>query len=210
MTLPITRDCAACSNGDTAYPQSPVRLVGGMVSLLREYFSNPENIPEPSLRKFTWNPGDDSNILIEALTRKLDNTTMKRPAILVKRGPFYKSRKIALADTVTTFGDNPKEVRIGVFDGTLILWCLGANAIQAEYVADTIVNFITSFQHQIRNALCLLSLEFTEMGDVRLLPDAGDAFGVPVVFKSAYQSLWEINTVGPGVRKINFSVNAEI
>jgi len=191
----------------------PDAIHGSVISLLRQFWSNPQNIVEPMLRHCIWRKEEEqSGIRIGSLTEYLPNYTQKRPAIIAKSGKMQK-KKVAIADRIHQYaalqGLSPADIKIQFWIGEQTLFCLGENARQTDLLAGQTREYLESLESVIQEAFCCRSWEVTGQDELGILKEANDTFCIPLVIQFEYEVVWSTYVDGPPIRKIKLSLNPQ-
>ncbi len=177
-----------------SYGPRPYVLTGALVQHFRQHFSDPFCIEEPSLRASLWKPDEATGIVIESITRWDPKAAMKRPAIVIRRGPVQFVRR-GIGDLCMGFivGDDGIDRYAAFMAGWHSIFCLGNEAGEAERLAAEVYREVLQFGPVLRGCLRLHRLGITELGEVHRLPqEAAGGYAAPVTIAYAYEESWEI------------------
>lgn len=197
-------------------------LTGIFTRLLREHFSDPNNLefggqnePTRQLEQYLWSSGPDSHIQIQPVWAYNTQDIQNRPALYIKRNAFQPQR-IALDNGwgVNSHQNAGKVVEVrGEFHGkTLVgshtIFCVGREGAEAELLGQEVLNHFMMFGPLLRRDLKLMQLEVTEVGEVALLDEFVEHFVVPVVVGYGIGMTWRLKEVGPLLKTLAIDLSA--
>ena len=209
-------------------------LTGALVRLLQEHFSNPsaliydgENEQNPNgsaalqLQNYQWT-SDPRTTAIQIQPVWLYNAEdiQRRPAIYVKRNK-WQSQRLAIADGFTvgpTFqqGANnekivervPGQYQTRMIAGSHSVFCLSQKGAEAELLGSEVFEWLTSFCQPLREELKLTRLEVLDLGEIALLDEHVEAYGVPIVLAYQFSYTWRVGTIGPWLKTVAIDVGS--
>jgi len=191
----------------------PLAIHGSLVSVLRQFWGNPQNIIPPSLRHCVWHKEEESSgIRIGDITEYAANYAQKRPAIIAKLGRI-QCKKIAIASRIhqyaASLGLSPENIRINHWVGDETVFCLGENAMQTRLVADTVFDYLESMSDVIQQSFCCRDWSPKGVDELGILKEANDTFVMPIVIQFEYETIWALYSEGPPLRKVKLTVNPQ-
>ena len=175
-------------------------LNGAFVTIIRRHFATAENIEVPELRHYVWNTDDKlSKILIEPVYRWNPTNIQQRPAVIVKRGP-WKMGQLGLGNrllgSVEPDGYTEDSHIISV-TGTHSFFCMGTTGLEAEEIAQEVVNVLMGFLQVIREQFCLGRFNVGDIGPVSKIDECQDHFATPVNVEYMSQWNWKLLRQAP-------------
>ena len=175
-------------------------LNGAFLTIIRRHFAQGDNIELPEMRHYVWDKDDKlSKILIESVYRWNPTNIQQRPAVIVKRGP-WKVAQIGLgnrqlgAPSVDGYDEDVHAVHVS---GVHSFFCIGTTGLEAEEIAQEVVNCLMSFQQVIREQLCLGRFFLTDVAPVSKIDECQDHFAVPVNVEYSMQWNWKLLRQAP-------------
>jgi hypothetical protein len=172
---------------------------------MRRHFAASEQVEEPDLRQFIWNPSEKTGILIEMVYRWRGDVVELRPAILVARNA-YQSQRVSLQDLA---GEDERE---GTRNFTLLwigshtLFCIQYTGSSVELLANEVRRELTQFSQVIRESLGLTKFQVIEGGGVNEVEESKEHFVVPVTVGWAYQENWRLRPESLAMRRFPLSL----
>lgn len=199
-------------------------LTGIFTRLMREHFSDPDNIEfakgnEPTLQLdgLIWNPNETlCTIQIKPVWEYSAQALAQRPGIYTKRNKTTFER-IAINNGWTTgmprdaagnVKESPGEYHALTVVGSHTFFCVGRTGAETELLAQEVSNHLAQFGPSLRAELKLQRLQLTEVGEVGLLDEFVEHYCVPVVLGYALSYTWRLLSVQPFLKKIGLSLNA--
>jgi len=210
-----------CSTGLT-----PNNLTGALVAILRDHFSDPNNlefggqnefrevdgqeVPLIELQGYTWKPDRrTSNIIIDPVWRYNREDIQRRPAILVKRNQFT-AEKIAIGDGFTTAASSTGQVRgrlqTRVISGSHTIFNIAGSGAEAELLATEVFGHLMGFAQVLREELKLHAFDVQSVEAVSHFEEHNDKYVVPVVVAYKAARAWRVDTVSPYLK--SFTIDA--
>jgi hypothetical protein len=191
-------DCCTRLTNVSDHIRSPEVIQGTLISFLRQFWSNPDNMELPDMRQHVWREDESqSGILIDDIASRVNNFAQKRPAVLLKGGSLERKELLLRS----------RELRVDIWHGRMTLFCLGANPGQTNHVATTVFTLLNAFKDNIRQALCCHDFSVTGRGELGVLKEANDAFIIPVLIEYEYELAWTVVEEGPGLRKLRLRLD---
>lgn len=192
---------ALCSTG-----MRPQVMAGFLIQHLRTHFATANNIETPGLRDYLWAPENAGKLVIESVTRWKPELTEKRPAIVVKRGPWQIARR-GINDQ--HLGNTPLDGhdRHSVFmRGSHTLFCIAGEGAETEQLATEVYRELNGFAPIIRQWLNLHRFVLAHVGELSLLKEATDNFVVPVSVAYVFEESTTLRSDAPALKRIQISV----
>jgi hypothetical protein len=198
-----TIDTLAIPNPPTA-PQSRApnlyTLNGAFVSIIRRHFAQGSNIEVPELQHYVWDTDDKlSKILIEPVYRWNPTNIQQRPAVIVKRGP-WKVETLGLGQRMMGAVEPEgytEDVHAVMVMGSHSFFCIGTTGLEAEEIAQEVVNVLMGFLQVIREQFCLGFFKVGDIGPVSKVDECQDHFAVPVNVEYVSQWNWKLVRQAP-------------
>lgn len=152
------------------------------------------------MRHYAWNQDDKlSKILIEPVYRWNPQNIQQRPAVIVKRGP-WKFVQLAIGSRQqgqpNLDGYEEDKHSVGVL-GTHSFFCMGTVGLEAEEVAQEVVNCLMCFMQAIRKQFCLTRFFVTDIAPCSKIDECQDHFATPVNVEYAMQWNWNLIRQSP-------------
>jgi len=175
-------------------------LNGALLTIIRRHFAMGDNIELDTMKHYVWDKDDKlSKILIEPVYRWNPKNIQQRPAVIVKRGPWkvnqigIGSRNTGAPDT-DGYAEDAQAVHVS---GVHSFFCIGTTGLEAEEIAQEVVNCLMSFQQVIRNQLCLGRFFLTDVPPASKIDECQDHFAVPVNVEYSMQWNWKLLRQAP-------------
>lgn len=197
---------ALCSTG-----HQPLIMTGVFVQLIRQHFSDRENIADPVMRaKALGEPGHwiwrenptETGITIESATRFDPRQAETRPAVYVRRNS-WQTRKISINDQVQ---GRPllsgQRMFTKLLMGSHTLFCLAGEAGEAEKLGYEVAADLITSGPIIREELYLHQFAVAEIGGIGKIKEASDNFAVPVTVSYAFENTWQMHQHVPLLKTI--------
>jgi len=175
-------------------------LNGAFLTIIRRHFAQAENIEVPELQHYVWNTDDRlSKILIEPVYRWNPTNIQQRPAVIVKRGP-WKFEQIGIGSRLlgaTEVEGYAEDAHVVAVAGTHTFFCIGTTGLEAEEIAQEVVNCLLGFLQVIREQLCLGRFFVSDIPAVGKIDECQDHFAVPVNVEYSLQWNWRLLRQAP-------------
>lgn len=210
-----------CSTGLT-----PNNLTGALVAILRDHFSDPNNlefggknefrevdereVPLMELQEYIWNPDRrTANIIIDPVWKYNREDIQRRPAILVKRNQFT-TQKIAIGDGSTAAAGITGQVRgrlqTRLISGSHTIFNVAGSGAEAELLATEVFGHLMGFAQVLREELKLHAFDVQSVEAVNHFEEHNDKYVVPVVVAYTAARAWRVDTVSPYLKA--FTIDA--
>ena len=178
----------------------PFLMTGAFVSFFRQIFYDSKNRFFAELDNLHWDPDPKkSNLMIESYTRFKPDEVLRRPAILVQRGPQSHSKaafKHSLGDGRST----------GLWEGTHQFIVIGKSGAQVDILVAEIWRLLEAYRSVIIDNLMLHSLDVTRVAETKLSDEYNEHFVSSVEVRYLYfQTLEQVSALPP-VRRIGVDV----
>lgn len=175
-------------------------ITAGLLSVIRNLFSDPNNIESENLKNYVWNPDPKfSKILIEPTHLWKPEDVQHRPSVLVKRGD-WQIGKVGIGDRQlnqlqeTGFEEDKHAV---TFTGGHQLLCVGTTGAEVELIAEEVWMTLLGFSTQIREQFCLGMFQVQGIGQIGTFEESHDHFAVPVTVTYATLVQWSVTRQTP-------------
>ena len=178
-------------------------ITGLILEMLRQQFSDAQQLQEIDLRDFIWQPGAATGILIGSLQRWTGDLTEKRPAVIVTRNSA-QSRSIVLGD-LSRQDERGFESFVTQWIGSHTAFCLHDSGAGAEILADVVQSYLHDFHPSITQYLALHKWRVIEVGPPSKIEESRQGFVVPVTVGWAYEVTWRLELESLKVRRITLS-----
>lgn len=187
---------------------TPFLVTGWIRRWLTNHFSDVNYLENqdssgPKLN-FIWTDSDDTNLVIESITKWEPNLTENRPAIIIKRGPWKKIR-LGMDDRhmgyILPSGETQHE---NWWQGSHIIFCITNSGAEAELLAAEVYSEMQKFGPVIRKILNLKKFEVSGVGDVNILEESRQNFVVPIEINYIYSEVWSVSQSGEPINSFNF------
>jgi hypothetical protein len=179
-------------------------LTGLCRDLLTRHFGTTDNIESTDLRRYVWERGERTGILIESIYRWRGTLVEKRPAVVIKPNAMQNVR-FGIGDQLGTDGRGMRQYSTG-WVGSHTLFCLHGSGAGAEVLAAEVQRELTEYGPVLQEYLGLLRFLVTEVGAVAELEEAKESFAVPVSVAWCYMESWALELESPKLRKVPLSV----
>lgn len=210
-----------CSSGLT-----PNILTGALVAILRDHFSNPDNlefggknefrvvdgqeVPLEELQGYVWTPDRrTTKILIDPVWLYNRQDEQRRPAIYVKRNQIT-GEKVAIADGMTiAAGGNgrvPGRLQVRAINGSHTAFCVAGSGAEAEMLGTEVFSHLMGFAQVLREELKLHAFDVQSVEAVSHFEEFNDKFVVPVVVAYKAVKAWRTDKVAPWLK--SFTIGA--
>lgn len=192
-------ESAICSLGWTA-----PYMTGMLRQELISHFADRDGLPEPALRDYLWQPGSNSDILIESITRWRPEVASSRPAVLIKSN---SQRPQPLGINNLHMGLQPRDGydRYSVFvAGSHTLFCLDSVAGACQRLATDVYRWLIWFGSVLRQEMHLNRFAVAEMGGVSEVAESSEHYVVPVSIAYVYEEAWTIKPSAPRLKRLDF------
>lgn len=206
-------------------------LTGAFVAILRDHFSNPNNlefggttefrevdgsgfgiaeVPLEQLQRYIWKEDRRiTNILIDPVWKYNREDIQRRPGLLVKRNQ-WTTQKVAIGDghTIASGGNGRVEGRYQtrLIVGSHTVFCIGGSAAEAELLASEVFGHFMGFAQVVREELKLHSFEVQSIEAVSHFEEHNDKYVVPVVLGYTSAKAWRTDVVAPYLKA--FTIDA--
>lgn len=190
---------------------SPATLDKLYMRLLKNHFSDPDKIMNPTLKDYTYNTDTQLSKI-----RIVMNTTFdlgddgKLPALIVKRGR-QRMQRVAIDD----FGEGgqpsqglPHFVRF--LQGSHRVLCLGPVDGFTEALAFEVFTLFNCVSPVVRKDLPLHDFQVTDLSEIGILDDLGNTLGVAVESVYAYEYGWTLKYITPTLRTLRTQVSVTL
>jgi hypothetical protein len=185
---------------------SPMLLTGVILGLVREHYGNPQTIVDPTLQKFIWRQGDETDILIESCGTITETRMQQRPAIIIKRRAF-KTQRLGINDEIKGSAIWGPAQYTEIIAGSHTLFCISKLSGTAENLANETALYLQEFAPVIRGSLGMeYDFRLTEIGELGLLEGASETYVVPITFEHASRHSWAIADHVTPIRKFDFKI----
>ena len=175
-------------------------LNGALLTVIRRHFAVGRNLEVPELRHYVWDKNDKlSKILIEPVYRWNPTNIQQRPAVIVKRGP-WKFQQLGLGNRLHNAPEDDgyaEERHTVAVAGTHTFFCIGTTGLEAEEIAQEVVNCLLCFSQVIREQLCLGRFFLSDVPPVSKVDECQDHYGVPVNVEYMMQWSWRLLRQAP-------------
>ncbi len=214
----VTEPSSLCTTGLQAHIISGIFL-----QLLRDHFSDAENIEEPRLQEYRWvgippqnilSDQERSTILIEPVYRWDTRLIQQRPAVLVKRNSL-QPQPAAIQNKMMMLGapqpeDMPElaEDFYLPFVGSHTLFCIGTDGGSVELLATEVARSIYQVSTLLIHEFGFNKFELNQIGALTKLEEAAEHFAIPVVFQYAYGDMWQLVKQSPRFKGVSLSVES--
>ena len=184
-----------------------ILMSGVIANILRDLFSDTARLPQ-SVRGLTYSSNiQQSRIDIGLREQILKQNWQSRPAIVV-RPNSVTTRRMGIGEArKMMFRPAETDYHNILYIASHTVMCLSASETESMSMAAVGQKHFNVFQHQIRQALCMLRLRVGEIGQPGLLQEARQVYATPFTIGYAYDQPFAVYKIGPKVRFIN--VNAE-
>jgi len=178
--------------------------------LLKNHFSNPDNIMDPLLKSYVYSEDPTLSKIRIVLNTNYSSNVGQVPALVVKRLE-QKMTRVVLDD----FGDGgdplmglPHFVRF-VNGGHRVI-CTGQADGFMEALAFEVFSLLNCVSPVIRRALPMHDFQVLGMSEVGILEDLGQTFGITIDSTYIYEYGWLIENIAPVVHGARTDVTAQI
>jgi hypothetical protein len=225
MPTPLDMDVVSslCSS------QHPANVLTGLwTRLLREHFSNAENLqfggqdesnadgePLTQLQGYLWSDDNkQTKIQIQPVWEYNPQDIERRPALYVKRNA-YKFERLAINDGQTVGSEKDASGRVvrvpnarhsKMMVGSHTVFCVGQTGAETELLAQEVANHVMMFGPRLRIDFKLHRLTVAEVGELAVLDEFVEHFVVPVVVAYGIAMSWEIKEIQPYLKAIGIDV----
>lgn len=177
-----------------------------LVQHLRRHFYNANEIEHPNLREYLWRAEiDRRKILIDSLTKWSPQETSARPAVLIRRNSWQvNQRGIGNVLQGQTGIDGWQRYNV-LMSGSHTLFCLAREPGECETLAAEVFLELLGFSQELRENLDLLRFIVVEVGQMMIVEESRQHFGIPVTVAYAHNQTWTVRKHVPVLGKIELS-----
>jgi len=188
-----------CSSSTNA-----LKMSAALSLLLREYFSDSNNIHAESLKNNLWTNEPSTGIYIEIASIWEPVAEDRRPAIIISRGE-YKLPKIAMSDHIASTALGNK-THIRVWTGGSKVICLSRSAIEAEILADEVFRFFMTHSHNIRSRFGLLAFDPVTVSELSRAKKLNNYYEIVISIMYSWSESWFLLKDDNLLQDINISL----
>lgn len=175
-------------------------LLGYIVQFLRQQMHEQVNIEEQALRKFLWQPGEHTNILIDSLYSWKPQLTEKNPALIVKQNAF-KNQRMGTGDQAGLDPQtNPQYATLWI--GSYTVFAIHSSGAGVNYLATEAQRRLTQFGPKILSQALLTFWQVQEVGEISILEEAEQNMVIPITVGVAYQEIWTLREEALPLRRV--------
>lgn len=184
----------------------PIILQGFLLEHLRRHFADENNIQHDNLRKYLWRANvDRERIVIDTLGRWNPNAAGLRPAVLIRRNgwqviPLGIGNR--MHGVTNTDGYERYSVNMG---GSHTIFCIATESGECEILASEIYLELLEFAQIIRERLDLLRFQITEIGQMQMVEESRQHFGIPITVAYAHNHNWMVKKHSPILNTVDIS-----
>ena len=185
--------------------RNPVKLVEYFTVLLRDFFSDPNNIQDDNVREIVIKKG----ILIDTMASIDTNTAGVLPKIVVEFCGKQAQQNFALNNQ---WGYNLNNSSAGYYSHWQIgiaVHVIGNTLQETLLIAEEANNFLHCFQSKIREALGLKRCQITEMSKPQYLEESTTqkAYLCSISLTVVAPHVWHIVQQYPRLKRVTFNPN---
>jgi len=182
----------------------PLLLTGMIRDALIRHFAAPIQIEQPDLRRYIWQSGPETGILIESVHRWRGDVVEKRPALLIKRNA-YQNKRVMIAD-LSGITEQGFDNHTNFWVGSHTVFCIHGTGASVEILATEVQRFFNGFSPIVRQYLGLHQFAVMEVGAISEVEEASENFLVPITLAWTYQERWLLEQQSLPIRRIPLSI----
>lgn len=198
-----------------SYGTRPYAMTGFLRQLLLDHFVDADNIEDDKIRRRlkdmgAWRPSENgenaSGIIIESVTKWQPNTSMQRPAILIKRNAMQWHRVLP--------GDaDGEESRtgflnfFGFWSGSHTVFAVAENGGEADLLGTEILRYFLHYGNAIVEMMDLHRFVPVGMEGLHKVEEVADHYAVPVTVAYMAEERWRLEPQAPRLKRITFKAS---
>jgi hypothetical protein len=188
-------------------PNQITRLI---VQILKNHFSDPDNIFYPNLKQYVYTNDANTGIRIVLNSNWDANQTGKKPAIIIKRGE-QKNIRAVIGDKGELLDPTQGETSyVRFFEGSHLVYCVGNVDGETEDLAQEVFSTFTCLSPILRSALPLHDFQVVSLGELGFLEDIGQTMAIPITVTYAYEYGWVVRTIAPPLRGVRLQASVTL
>ncbi len=175
---------------------TPLLIDGLFLSILREYFSNTDNIRLTSLKSRIWNSDpQQTKIHIEPVYKWTPHLVDEYPALLVRRGPLRQITPSLYAGAIEQ--TQGKQVIIHkLWSGSHSILAISTIPYETEQLAFEVASMFSDYKRQILQYLALSTFDLAAVSELTLVDNtAAPTYAAEIQLQYLFSDTKQIDMV---------------
>lgn len=166
---------------------TPVDFTSLFLYILRDYFSDSNNILDPNLKDFTYSDGYNTKIIIESSGVWKPQTGDHRPAVLISRGQ-WKPQRLGAGYEIGS-----REKSAIRWSGNHNIICVGKTSAMCDLLVGEIAYFLLMVSPKILGTLPISEFMVNSISPIQPLDEGRMHFSSVITVVYSFDIRWEIN-----------------
>lgn len=179
--------------------------------ILKAHFSNADNIVNPTLKSYIYNPVAALSKIRIVMNTNFDQAQAGLfPALVIKRGQQKLSR-IVMGDRTGPISEPESILKYArMQQGAHKVMALATADGVTEDLANEVYNLLNCLTPVLMAQLPLHDFQVTDLSELGIVEDLGQTFGVVTVVSYAFEYGWAVRYNGPTLRAVTFPTDVTL
>lgn len=185
----------------------PHIMTGIFVTLLRNHFSDANNIESEVFRTRLFKTGtdaDETGVMIEDATVWTPSRTGKRPAVVVRRNAWDHQKRTTFDSRAGTTAEG-HGIYVKFWRGSHTIFCIANTGTETEILGAETYRMLMHFGPVFREYFKLMQLEIMQYGQLARVEEATQRFVVPITLAYGWSEQWIIREHVPPLQDVRLS-----